>query len=103
MQFVQYEDHLSRWVAASPGEIISIPGGVKHALRNSSQSPVTLFLLTTPNIYRFFRELARPIHPEQRVTPPTAEDKQRMLALSAKYSYWIASAEENAAIGLMGL
>ncbi|MBV8830150.1 MAG: hypothetical protein JO108_13065 [Acidobacteriaceae bacterium] len=78
-------------------------GRDEAALRNSSSKPATVLLATTPNIYEFFRELARPFEPDRPVGPPTPEDMQRLLTLSAKHNYWIASPEENAAIGLNAL
>ena len=103
LEFLQYSEHSSRWLMAQSDEIICIPGEVKHALGNSSSKPATVLLATTPNIYEFFRELASPFEPDRPVGPPTPEDMQRLLTLSAKHNYWIASPEENAAIGLNAL
>jgi quercetin dioxygenase-like cupin family protein len=102
LEFLQHDSDSSRWLTASSAEVICIPGGVKHALRNSSSAPVTVLLATTPNIYGFFRELEKPFHPDEPAGPPTPEDMQHLLTLAAKYNYWIASPQENAAIGLTG-
>src|SRR5258708_37408235 len=72
------------------------------ALRNTSPATVTLLLTTTPNIYRFFRELGKPFHPDQPLGPPTPQDMQRLLDLAAKHNYWTASPQDNEAIGLSG-
>lgn len=88
------------WTAAPVGDVVAIPGNVKHALRNGSALPVTLALVTKSELYAFFRELAKPFDPNLRLTPPTAEEIQELFAVAAKYGYWLASAEENAAIGL---
>jgi len=88
------------WTAARVGDVVVIPGNVKHALRNGSSLPVTLALVTKSELYAFFRELAKPFDPNLRLTPPTAEEIQEFFAVAAKYGYWLASAEENAAIGL---
>ena len=88
------------WTAAPVGDVVAIPGNVKHALRNGSSLPVTLALVTKSELYAFFRELAKPFDPNLRLTPPTAEEIQELFAVAAKYGYWLASAEENAAIGL---
>ena len=101
LEFLQYDGNSSRWLTARHGEIIRIPGDVKHALRNTSPEPTTVLLATTPNIYSFFRELGQPYDPGRSAGPPTPEDMQRLLALSTKYNYWIGSPEENAAIGLI--
>jgi quercetin dioxygenase-like cupin family protein len=88
------------WLAAKPGETICIPSNVKHALRNASAVPATVLLITTPNVCSFFRELGKPFHSGQRAGQPTPEDMHRLQALAAKYNYWMASPQENAAIGL---
>lgn len=88
------------WTAAPVGDVVVIPGNVKHALRNGSSLPVTLTLVTKSELYAFFRELAKPVDPNLRLTPPTVEETQELFAVAAKYGYWLASAEENAAIGL---
>ena len=92
------------WTAALVGDVVVIPGNVKHALRNSSSLPVTLAVVTKSKLYAFFRELAKPfdpnLHPGLHPAPPTAEEIQALFAVAAKYGYWLASPEENAAIGL---
>jgi hypothetical protein len=62
--------------------------------------PVTIALVSGSGIYEFFRELAKPLDPSQRPIPPIPEEMQEILITSAKYGYWLATAEENAAIGL---
>jgi hypothetical protein len=51
-------------------------------------------------LYSFFRELARPFDPNRPPAPPTAEEMQELFELAAKHGYWMASPEENAAIGI---
>jgi hypothetical protein len=88
------------WTEARAGGLAIIPSNAKHALRNGSSLPVTLALVTKSRLYAFFRELARPFDSNQRPAPPTSEAIQDLFAVSAKYGYWLASPEENAAIGL---
>ena len=59
LQVWRYEGDSGRWLTASPGDLISILGNLKHAIRNNSAAPVTVVLTTTPAIYEFFRELDR--------------------------------------------
>jgi quercetin dioxygenase-like cupin family protein len=101
LDVLQYDDSSNSWLTAGCGDIICIPGGVKHSIRNSSSAAVTVLLATTPNLYEFLRELGGPFNPEQKAGPPTHEDMQRLLALAAKYGYWIASPEENEVVGLI--
>jgi len=88
------------WTTSHRGDVVVIPGNVKHAVRNSSTHPVTLALVTKSELYAFFCELAKPFDPNQRPAPPTAEEMQELFRVAAKYGYWLASPEENAAIGL---
>ena len=88
------------WIAARVGDIVVIPSNVKHALRNGSSVPTTLVLVTKSELYKFFRKLAKPFDPNERQTPPMPEAIQELVAVAAEYGYWLASAEENAAIGL---
>ena len=100
LEFLQHDGKAGRWLTAHRGEFISIPGNVKHALRNTSSENTFLVLVTTPNIYGFFRAIANPVNPDSKPGPPTSAEMERLMALSAKHNYWLASPEENAAIGL---
>jgi quercetin dioxygenase-like cupin family protein len=100
LEFLQHDGKAGRWLTARRGEIISIPGNVKHAMRNTSPENTSLLLVTTPDIYGFFRALATPPNPQAKSAQPGPADMERLVALGAKYNYWLASPEENAAIGL---
>jgi quercetin dioxygenase-like cupin family protein len=102
LNVLQYEGDAIHWLTTKPGEAVCIPGDVRHALRNTSPATVILLLTTTPNLYRFFRELGKPFHPGQPLGPPTRQDMRRLLDLAAQHNYWMASPQENAAIGLSG-
>jgi len=73
------------WVRVGPGEIFHVPGGVPHAWRNDGDVPAVTTIVTTARRARFFRELAGP---------------DALEVVSARYGFWNATAEENAAIGL---
>lgn len=88
------------WTNAGVGDVVIIPGGVKHALRNASSLPATLALITKSQLYQFFRELAKPFDPNQPPSAPTPEAMQQLFEAAAKYGYWLASPAENATIGL---
>jgi quercetin dioxygenase-like cupin family protein len=102
LDVLPFDGDSRHWLTTKPGETVCIPGDVKHALRNTSSAPVTLLLATTPNMYRFFRELGRPFHPDRPLGPPTPQDLQSLRDLAAQHNYWMASPQENAAIGLSG-
>jgi len=82
------------------GEVVSIPGNVRHALRNTSPSPLTSIIVSKQELYSFFRELARPFNPNRPPAPPTPEEMQQLFSVAEKYEYWLASLDENAAIGI---
>lgn len=88
------------WTNAGVGDVVIIPGSVKHALRNASSLPATLALVTKSQLYQFFRELAKPFDPNQPPSAPTPEAMQQLFEAAAKYGYWLASPAENAVIGL---
>ena len=51
-------------------------------------------------MYDFFGEVSKPFDPSRRPAPPTPEEMKKLFAAAARYGYWVASPEENAAIGI---
>jgi quercetin dioxygenase-like cupin family protein len=100
LETFQSRDETPGWTTAGPGDVVSIAGNIKHALRNSSPFPATLVCVTTSNLYEFFCELSKPFDPGQPATPPTPDEIQEISRVSARYGYWMGSPEENRAIGL---
>lgn len=84
------EDH---WELLGPGDIFDVRHGARHAWRNSSQAAATIICVTTTQVGRFLRKIsAAGLSPE--------EQAQRFLELVHAHGYWLASPEENAAVGL---
>ena len=100
LEVFQSEDPSEGWNTVTAGEVVSIPGNVRHALRNTSSSPATLITVSKQELYRFFRELARPFDPSRPPAPPTPDEIQQLFSVAEKYEYWLASRDENAAIGI---
>jgi quercetin dioxygenase-like cupin family protein len=100
LEVFQAEGPSAGWQAVNAGEVVSIPGNVRHALRNTSPSPITSITVSKQELYSFFRELAQPFDPNKPPVPPTAEEMQQLFQVAAKYEYWLGSPEENAAIGI---
>src|ERR1700724_4220065 len=88
------------WQTVTAGEVVSIPGNVRHALRNTSPSSITSIIVSKQELYSFFGELARPFDPNRPPAPPTPEEMQHLFSVAEKYEFWLASTNENAAIGI---
>jgi quercetin dioxygenase-like cupin family protein len=100
IEVFQAEGPSAGWQIVTAGEVVSIPGNVRHALRNTSSRPITLITVSKQELYNFFRELARPFDPNRPPTPPTPEEMQQLFSVAEKFEYWLASPDENAAIGI---
>jgi quercetin dioxygenase-like cupin family protein len=100
IEVFQAEGPSAGWQIVTAGEVVSIPGNVRHALRNTSPGPITLITVSKQELYSFFRELARPFDPNRPPAPPTPEEIQQLLSVAEKYEYWLASPDENATIGI---
>jgi hypothetical protein len=89
------------WVEVKPGEAFHAPGGAKHAFRNAGREPAVSILVSTANMGRFFREIGNPAGAgAPPAGPPSGERIQRLRDAAARYGHWIATAEENARVGL---
>jgi len=100
LEVFQAEGPSAGWQTANAAEVVSIPGNVRHALRNTSPGPITSITVSKQELYSFFRELARPFDPNRPPAPPTPEEMQQLFRVAEKYEYWLASPDENAAIGI---
>src|ERR1700722_1422713 len=100
LEVFQDEGPSPGWQTVNAGEVVTIPGNVRHALRNTSPSPLTSIIVSKQELYSFFRELARPFDPNGPPAPPTPEEIQQLFSVAEQFEYWLASPEENAAIGI---
>jgi quercetin dioxygenase-like cupin family protein len=100
IEVFQSKEGASGWTTVGVGAVVVVPGKVKHALRNSSSLPASMVVVTTSKLYEFFGEVSKPFDPKRRPAPPTPEEKRAFFDAVARYGYWIASPEENAAIGI---
>jgi quercetin dioxygenase-like cupin family protein len=100
LEIFQSKEGASGWMTVGVGAVVAIPGNVKHALRNTSSLPAAIVLVTTSKMCQFFGEISKPFGPNQRPAPPTPEAMETFLGAVARYGYWLASPEENAAIGI---
>lgn len=88
------------WNTVRAGQLIAIPGNVKHALRNATNEMVRAILVSKAGIYNFFRELAQPFRPDSVPHRPTPEELGVLFEAAERHGYWIGSSTENAAIGI---
>jgi uncharacterized RmlC-like cupin family protein len=89
-----------RRIVCNAGEFIQVPSGVKHGVLNRSTKPASSLIVTTAKLGRFYKEIGRPIDPEGQQQMPTAEELQHLMDAAKRYGYWMATSEENAAVGI---
>src|ERR1700730_15930170 len=51
LELFQAEGPSAGWQTVSAGEVVSIPGNVRHALRNTSPSPITAIIVSKQQLY----------------------------------------------------
>jgi quercetin dioxygenase-like cupin family protein len=96
-----YSGHEFKWIPIKPGDVFHVPGSAKHAFRNEGRAPAVMILISTSKIGRFFQEIGTPVVPGAPAPgAPSGEAIQRFLAISERYGYWNAPADENARIGI---
>jgi len=100
MEVYQDDGISSGWQTVGAGEVVTVAGGVKHALRNLGSTMVMAVLVSEQQLYHFFRELAEPLDPDAVPAAPKPELMQRLFEAAARYQYWVGSPSENAAIGI---
>jgi len=88
------------WKDVKTGDFVHVPSHAKHAHRNLSPAPVTEIVITTPDIGEFFLEVGRLVPASGALPAPTPEDMQRLVAAAARHHHWLATPEENAAVGV---
>ena len=88
------------WNTFGPGQIVSIAGSTKHAVRNSFVTPVSCLTITKAQLYSFFRTLAQQVTAEELSGRSTVDQMREVADLARKYGYWLATPEENMAIGI---
>jgi quercetin dioxygenase-like cupin family protein len=90
------------WINAKAGDYLHVPGGTRHGWRNVSTEPMVAYLITTTKLARFFQEVGRPLAatPQPEIAQDLGQFLARFEAVSAKYGYWNATPEENAAVGI---
>jgi hypothetical protein len=76
-----------------------VPGGLRHAWRNTSGAPAQMLCVTPMRLGRFLRDVGLPVS-AARQGPPTPADLRRMVGLNEAYGYWLGGPADNAAVGI---
>jgi quercetin dioxygenase-like cupin family protein len=84
-----------RWAKLGLGDILDVRDGARHAWRNSSQLSASMICVTTTRLARFLQDISI-----SAAGSSAEEQAQRFLKLVQANGYWLASPEENAAVGL---
>jgi quercetin dioxygenase-like cupin family protein len=100
LQILTYQDNEPCWLEVKAGESVVVPSNAPHAIRNTSASTVRLLMIFEARLGRFFEEIGRPVTPGGQPPLPSGEWIHAFSAAAVRYGYWLASPEENAAIGL---
>jgi quercetin dioxygenase-like cupin family protein len=99
VEVLQHDAQGDTWITAQAGDFIPVPRNARHAWRNLSSEPVVALIITTKRLGRFLQEAGRPATGAAQ-PPPTPAELARFAAIVAKYGYWNATPEENAAVGI---
>lgn len=89
-----------KWINMNAGDSRHVASEVRHAWKNESDGPAVAIIVTTPRLGRFFQEAGRPVAPDALPQAPSPADVQRFAEVAARYHHWLASPEENAAVGI---
>src|ERR1700720_2161023 len=87
LEVFQAEGPSAGWQTVNAGNVVSIPGNARHALRNTSPTPTTTITVSKQQLYSFFRELALPFDPHTPPAPPTPNEMQQFFSAAQRYEY----------------
>jgi hypothetical protein len=82
------------------GDFRHVPQGARHAWRNQSNEPAIAIIVTTSRLGRLFQEVGRLLGVDALPLPPSSADVQGFIEAAARYDHWLASPQENAAVGI---
>jgi quercetin dioxygenase-like cupin family protein len=100
MQGLTDEGDGLEWFDVPPAGFVHVPRDSKHAWRNVGDVPVVQLIVTSARLGQFFRDACRPLAEGESPRPPTPKDIERFTQTAWKYGHWLASPEENAAVGI---
>ena len=83
------------WQVLKQGEFVDVLSNTRHAWRNASESSASLLVVTTVRMGVFLQKVSSAAN-----TPVAGTEKDQFFKLVQEYGYWLASPEDNGAIGL---
>jgi quercetin dioxygenase-like cupin family protein len=83
------------WRVLRQGEFVDALSNTRHAWQNASESSASLLIVTTVRMGVFLQQAS-----SGRGTQAAGLEKDQFFKLVQEYGYWLASPEENEAIGL---
>ena len=90
----------SGWTEARAEEAVNVAAGVCRAVRNTGSIPSYVLIVTTARMVRFLSAIGAPATgPEP---PPRPGERAAFAGRGGPYGLWIASRDENIAIGIRG-
>ena len=90
-----YDGDAGAWRTLRAGEVFDVADGLRHAWRNASGAEASMLFVTTNRMARFLREAS-----ELTIGGKPEDEARAFSDLVARYGYWCAGPQENAAIGL---
>ena len=100
MSFFCDDGAASGWRTVVAGDLAVIPGSIKHAWWNRSDARCMAIIITGPSLYDFFQKIAIPAPDDWIPGVPSPERFATVAEAASQSRTWLASPEENAAIGI---
>ena len=95
-EMLGYDGNAGAWRMLRAGDVFDVTDGVRHAWHNASDAEASVLFVTTNRMARFLREASK-----LEIDATSEDEEVRAFGdLVARYGYWCAGPEENAAIGL---
>ena len=87
------------WRTLKRGELVDVLSNTKHAWRNASEASASMLIVTTVRMGVFLQQVSSPVEANPNAGSADAQ-RAHFRKLVEEYGYWLASPEENEAIGL---
>lgn len=96
----QEEHGEGTWLRVQKGDFAVVHSNARHAWRNHSQVPCACFIITGGDVFRYLRGITDFQKEARQQGTSQGEVIRKIFALADETNGWLATPEENAAIGL---